>query len=459
MMNQKLESMGHDFSITRHVAIDFFKKCKGTLRREKYVPILSEEKRNRRVEWCESIQEKLNNNLIEFPFCCVDEKWFYPSSGRCQEKNIPIAEFEEDENTYIPHTGVSSRRNVVKVMFMGIIAPPANRLISWLGKNIPGWKNGKIGLHRVANKKYLSRRVKNQKFVPDAKLNHVIKMGEWRQLYAGESVVDITVGDFLDTIVDYFEIEEKISQKLTLSYNTVARTKIVTRNLSRMNDEEELLAGREIKNEDGTERPLTIDDLQLFVMYQAGDEVQDDCSCDSIYMRRIMPIVGEEIRNYFFWISRQSPIYLIIDNAGGHGTNETVEWYRKMLEEDFNIILKHQVPNSPETNLLDLGVWRSLQSAVENLSYQKRFDPDVLAQTVNDAWDKFPAKTIQKVYNRWVRVLELIKLDDGGNRYVEELRGKLTNDPTKTRKVDEDIAFAAAVKKIQDKKINQSIIS
>ncbi len=36
------------------------------------------------------------------------------------------------------------------------------------------------------------------------------------------------------------------------------------------------------------------------------------------------------------------------------------------------------------------------------------------------------------------------------------LWGKLTNDPTKTRKVDEDIAFAAEVKKIQDKK-NQSI--
>ena len=47
---------------------------------------------------------------------------------------------------------------------------------------------------------------------------------------------------------------------------------------------------------------------------------------------------------------------------------------RKKLKEDYNIILKHQVPNSPETNLLDLGVWRALQSAVENLSHQKRFD-------------------------------------------------------------------------------------
>ena len=106
-------------------------------------------------------KNSINNKLIGFPFCCVDRKWFYPSRGRCQEKHFPIAEFEEVEDTYIPHPGVSSRRNVVKVIFMGIIAPPTNNLISWLGKSIPGWKNGKIGLHRVSNKKYLSRRVKN----------------------------------------------------------------------------------------------------------------------------------------------------------------------------------------------------------------------------------------------------------------------------------------------------------
>ena len=51
-----------------------------------------------------------------------------------------------------------------------------------------------------------------------------------------------------------------------------------------------------------------------------------------------------------------------------------------------------------------------------------------------------------------IRVLELIKLDDGGTRYVEQLRGKLTNDPTKNRKVDEDIAVAAKVRKNRDKK-------
>ena len=58
-------------------------------------------------------------------------------------------------------------------MFMEFVAPPVNRQIIWLGKMAPLWKNGKCGLHVMANEKYLLRRVKNQKFVPGANLNHV----------------------------------------------------------------------------------------------------------------------------------------------------------------------------------------------------------------------------------------------------------------------------------------------
>ena len=164
-----------------------------------------------------------------------------------------------------------------------------------------------------------------------------------------------------------------------------------------------------------------------------------------------MPVVGQEIRKYFFWLNSKQPIYLIIDNAGGHGTTVVVEEYRRMLKDDFNIILKHQVPNSPETNLLDLGVWRALQSKVESISFQNRFDTEVLADTVEEAWRAFPSHTIGKVHSKWLRVLELIKLDGGGNRYVEELRGKLTNDPTAT-KADKDSAFAVAIEKIREVK-------
>jgi len=57
------------------------------------------------------------------------------------------------------------------------------------------------------------------------------------------------------------------------------------------------------------------------------------------------------------WVSKDIPIYLIMDNAGGHGTVKAIGQYARILKEKYNIIVKHQIPHSPETNLPDLGTW------------------------------------------------------------------------------------------------------
>ena len=132
-----------------------------------------------------------------------------------------------------------------------------------------------------------------------------------------------------------------------------------------------------------------------------------------------------------------------IDNAGGHGTNDAIEQYRELLFRKYKVQLLHQVPNSPETNLLDLGVWRAIQSLVEKLSFCGRHDANVLDKTVQQAWLQFPAATVEKVYQRWLLGLDLIMKDNGGNRLVETHRGKLTNDPTSATNHNEADAQAA----------------
>ena len=76
-----------------------------------------------------------------------------------------------------------------------------------------------------------------------------------------------------------------------------------------------------------------------------------------------------------------------------------------------------------------------------------------LATTVEQAWLQFPAATIESVYQRWLLVLDLIIKDDGGNRFVESYRGKLTNDPT-TIGDDEEAgaqeAMRAAIRRRRD---------
>ena len=97
--------------------------------------------------------------------------------------------------------------------------------------------------------------------------------------------------------------------------------------------------------------------LELFVYIKKGDEVEEDCSCNSTFMLATMDEVGRAIRSYFFWVPATTIVYLIIDNTGGHSTNDAIEQYHELLFRMYKVQLLHQVPNSPETNLLDLGVW------------------------------------------------------------------------------------------------------
>jgi hypothetical protein len=171
---------------------------------------------------------------------------------------------------------------------------------------------------------------------------------------------------------------------------------------------------------------LTIDDIKLVVRTPPGAIVEEDCSCDSDYMLKAMVRVGAAMREKYDWISIEAPLYLNVDNAGGHGSKDAVTKYTKMLLKDFNIIIIHQVPRSPFTNLLDLGVWCSLQTRVEKQHYQKRTDVHALAKSVMETWNNDDDLTdvINRVWNRLRNVLALIVEGGGGNELVETKRGK-----------------------------------
>ena len=117
------------------------------------------------------------------------------------------------------------------------------------------------------------------------------------------------------------------------------------------------------------------------------------------------------------------PIFLYLDNAGGHGTNDCVAEHVKMLKEEFNVICVHQRPRSPATNMLDLGVWMAFQNVVEKIHAGKVRERDALARTVEEAWREMEPVKLTNVWNRWRLVLDLIIEDDGGNRKVESKRG------------------------------------
>ena len=95
------------------------------------------------------------------------------------------------------------------------------------------------------------------------------------------------------------------------------------------------------------------------------------------------------------------------------------------------MICVHQRPRSPATNMLDLGVWMTLQNMIENLNFWKRVEMEALAQSAENAWRKFLPIKLTNVYNCWKMVLDLIIEDEGGDALVKLKRGKLYHAQTK----------------------------
>ena len=133
--------------------------------------------------------------------------------------------------------------------------------------------------------------------------------------------------------------------------------------------------------------------------------------------------VGTSIREKFNWIPIQQKCYLIMDNAGGYDTSETVEWYKNELLTKFNIDIIHQIPRSPFTNVLNLGIWMSLQSIVERRHFLKRCSVSVLERTVMTTWNSSDLnQQMANFFERLKVVLCNILKGNGGNDLVEENR-------------------------------------
>eukprot|EP00957_Ditylum_brightwellii_P026231 1984162-Ditylum_brightwellii.AAC.1 len=93
-------------------------------------------------------------------------------------------------------------------------------------------------------------------------------------------------------------------------------------------------------------------------------------------MRVVIGEVGMALHEKYYWVPESKTIYLYMDNAGGHGTDETVDWCVKLLKDKYNVKNIHKILRSPETNILDLGIWMAIQSVVERFHVGKGWEKD-----------------------------------------------------------------------------------
>jgi hypothetical protein len=64
------------------------------------------------------------------------------------------------------------------------------------------------------------------------------------------------------------------------------------------------------------------------VQNKRGDTVEKDKDVDGAFMRKLLfEQVGPAIRKAYHWVSKETPIYCQLDNAGGHGGTEVINVY------------------------------------------------------------------------------------------------------------------------------------
>ena len=304
-----------------------------------------------------------------------------------------MASFEDKEKAFLRKPKIRSRCFPCKVMFMAIICPP-----------IKNQSDGKIMLKRISEQVVRASQSYNQNFTSNYIINHKLKHHEWRKLYPKDT--EISVYDLLTIIKETYNLDDDVGDDLVLVYYSRKMQKGEIKpkfvKISPKDDNGPVLKNRKIRYEksDGTigRWNLKLNDLILKVNPQVGSIQEKDLTCDSKFMMEHIHEIGKSIRQAHSFLLENTPIYLFMDNAGGHGKTEIKKEYEKILKENYNVLIEWQVPQSLETNMLDLGVWVAIQHQVEAFHRLLVLQKDQLAKSVNRAFLTISPKILEKVH-------------------------------------------------------------
>jgi len=110
---------------------------------------------------------------------------------------------------------------------------------------------------------------------------------------------------------------------------------------------------------------------------------------------KVLPAIMEK------WPDDTADVEIQHDNATVHFKETDAVWnqYRDALKDvGFGIrpVIKEQPPNSPDSNILDLGFFNSLQSKQWQLPVAKTTEE--LIERVEEAWNEYDPRTLEKVF-------------------------------------------------------------
>ena len=93
--------------------------------------------------------------------------------------------------------------------------------------------------------------------------------------------------------------------------------------------------------------------------------------------------------------------------------------YSEYLEAKYSIVVHHQVPWSPKTNMIDLGEWMTVQSKVEKYHLRNVKQHDALAWYAKKSWHNMEEQKLTKIWYYFLKVPDLIIQKQSRNDLVE----------------------------------------
>jgi hypothetical protein len=123
-----------------------------------------------------------------------------------------------------------------------------------------------------------------------------------------------------------------------------------------------LLGKKKLIDNKGVKQLLMLEHIDLHIQVPRETVTKKDTKCDSKFVK-----TRNLIRSALKWIPFSDTIFLFMDNAGVHGIDEIIKEHVSILTLKYNIEVVWQKPDSPETNLLDLGYWATHQAIVKQL--------------------------------------------------------------------------------------------
>lgn len=133
-----------------------------------------------------------------------------------------------------------------------------------------------------------------------------------------------------------------------------------------------------------------------------------------VYRNMLLENLIPAIKNK--WPSRRTPVYVQQDGAPAHVEDNDLQVVYQGNKYSWNINLDTQPPNSPDFNILDLGLFRSLQSTTWDTDMHNIRE---IVETAEDAYNKLDSHTLNDTFLSLQNHMHSSMLVGGGNNYKE----------------------------------------